>query len=130
MIYILFISIDDLRPELGCYGKYYIHSPNIDKLAEHGAVFTKHYVQVSTCGASRLSMLTGMLPKTTGHLSNEACKKYISQQPPTNSTETFTHHLKNNGYYTVGIRKISHYPDGLLYGYNESVSNERELPQS
>ncbi|MDX1284923.1 MAG: sulfatase [Draconibacterium sp.] len=127
---ILFISVDDLRPELGCYGKSYIHSPNIDKLAEGGAVFMNHYVQVPTCGASRYSMLTGMLPKTTGHLSNEACKKYIAQQPATEEPETFIHHLKNNGYYTLGIGKISHYADGFLYGYTDPVSEDRELPQS
>ena len=127
---ILFICVDDLRPELGCYGKSYIHSPNIDKLAEGGAVFMNHYVQVPTCGASRYSMLTGMLPKTTGHLSNEACKKYIAQQPATEEPETFIHHLKNNGYYTLGIGKISHYADGFLYGYTDPVSEDRELPQS
>jgi arylsulfatase A-like enzyme len=127
---VLFICVDDLRPELGCYGKDYIYSPNIDKLAKTGAVFTKHYVQVPTCGASRYSMLTGMLPKTTGHLSNEACKKFIAQQPEGDSSETFIHQLKKKGYYTVGIGKISHYADGLLYGYNDPVSEERELPLS
>nr|WP_319509479.1 sulfatase [uncultured Draconibacterium sp.] len=127
---VLFICIDDLRPELGCYGNDYIHSPNIDKLAKTGAVFTNHFVQIPTCGASRYSMLTGMLPKTKGHLSNEACKKFIAEQPSTNGPETFIHHLKNNGYYTVGIGKISHYADGLLYGYTDPVSEDRELPQS
>ncbi len=127
---VLFICVDDLRPELGCYGKDYIHTPNIDKLAAEGVVFTRHFVQVPTCGASRYSMLTGMLPKTTGHLSNEACKKYIAQQPATNNPETFIHHLKNSGYYTVGIGKISHYVDGLLYAYTDPVSTERELPHS
>ncbi len=127
---VLFICVDDLRPELGCYGKDYIYSPNIDKLAESGAIFTNHFVQVPTCGASRFSMLSGMLPKTTGYLSNEACKKYIAERPATDEPETFIHHLKNNGYYTVGIGKISHYADGLLYGYNDPVSTDRELPQS
>ncbi|WP_319481370.1 sulfatase [uncultured Draconibacterium sp.] len=127
---VLFICVDDLRPELGCYGKDYIHSPNIDKLAESGSVFTNHYVQIPTCGASRYSMLTGMLPKTTAELSNEACKKFIAEQAPSYEPETFIHNLKNNGYYTVGIGKISHYPDGLLYGYTEPVGEERELPQS
>lgn len=127
---VLFIAIDDLRPELGCYGMEYIHSPNIDKLAESGAVFTNHFVQVPTCGASRHSMLTGMLPKTTGHLSNDACREFIAEQAPTELPETFIHHLKNEGYYTVGIGKISHYADGLLYGYTDSVGEKRELPQS
>ncbi len=127
---ILFICVDDLRPELGCYGSEYIKSPNIDRLAETGAVFTNHFVQVPTCGASRFSLLTGMLPKTKGHLSNEACRTFLSEQPETDVPETFIHHLKRNGYYTVGIGKISHYVDGLLYGYNDSVGTEYELPHS
>ncbi|PIF06641.1 MAG: sulfatase [Draconibacterium sp.] len=127
---VLFIAIDDLRPELGCYGKSYIHSPNIDKLASTGAVFTNHFVQVPTCGASRYSMLTGMLPKTKGCLSNEAIHNFISGKPENEIPETFIHHLRRNGYYTVGIGKISHYADGMLYGYTDSVSTEYELPNS
>jgi len=127
---ILFICVDDLRPELGCYGADYIHSPNIDKLAESGAVFTNHFTQIPTCGASRYSMLTGMLPKSIGYLSNEACRNYISGKHETNEPETFIHQLKRNGYYTVGIGKISHYVDGLLYGYTDSVGTDCELPNS
>ncbi|MGM0377096.1 MAG: sulfatase [Bacteroidota bacterium] len=127
---ILFIAIDDLRPELGCYGNDYIKSPNIDKLAETGAVFTNHFVQVPTCGASRYSMLTGILPKTRGHLGNDACSNFIAGKPETEVPETFIHHLRRNGYYTVGIGKISHHPDGLLYGYTDSVGTEYELPHS
>jgi arylsulfatase A-like enzyme len=124
---VLFIAIDDLRPELGCYGKDYIHSPNIDKLAESSALFTNHFVQVPTCGASRFSMLTGMLPKVKGHLGNNAIEKYANQQL---GPETFIHHLKNQGYYTVGIGKISHSADGLVYGYTDEVSEKKELPNS
>ncbi len=127
---ILFITIDDLRPELGCYGNDYIKSPNIDKLAESGAVFTNHFVQIPTCGASRYSMLTGMLPKTKGHLSNEACRNLISRKPETETPETFIHHLRRNGYYTLGVGKISHYPEGLLYGYTDTIGTEYELPHS
>lgn len=127
---VLFISVDDLRPELGCYGAKYVKSPNLDKLASSGILFANHYVQVPTCGASRLSMLTGMLPKAPAHLGNEAIRKFISGNPETSKPETFIHHLKRNGYYTVGIGKISHYADGLLYGYTDSVSTERELPHS
>ncbi len=127
---VLFICVDDLRPELGCYGKTYIHSPNIDKLAASGALFTNQFAQIPTCGASRCSMLTGMLPKTTGYLSNEACRKYISGKPETADPETFIHQLRRNGYYTVGIGKISHYVDGLLYGYTDPVGTELELPHS
>ncbi len=127
---VLFICIDDLRPELGCYGNNYIKSPNIDRLAQTGVVFTNHFAQVPTCGASRCCLLTGMLPKTAKHLSNEACREFISGKPETEVPETFIHHLKRNGYYTVGIGKISHYVDGLLYEYTDPVGTEYELPHS
>ena len=57
---VLLICVDDLRPELNCYGVDYIHSPNIDRLAAEGRTFYKHYVQAPTCGASRYALLTGM----------------------------------------------------------------------
>ncbi|SVB65015.1 uncharacterized protein METZ01_LOCUS217869, partial [marine metagenome] len=56
---LLLICIDDLRPELKCFGVDYIHSPNIDKLASQGRAFHRHYVQAPTCGASRYTLLTG-----------------------------------------------------------------------
>ena len=127
---LLFICVDDLRPELGCYGNPHIKSPNIDRLASQGVVFTNHFAQVPTCGASRCCLLTGMLPRTPGHLSNDACRQFISGKPETDQPETFIHHLKRNGYYTVGIGKISHYVDGLLYEYTEPVGKEYELPHS
>ncbi len=127
---VLFICIDDLRPELGCYGADYIQSPHIDRLAETGTVFTSHFVSVPTCGASRYSMLTGMLPRTRQHLSNDAARTFISGRPEADTPETFVHHLRRNGYYTVGVGKVTHYVDGLLYGYTDSVGTEYELPHS
>jgi len=127
---VLFICVDDLRPELGCYGAKYIKSPNIDRLAESAYIFTNHFTQVPTSGASRCCLLTGMFPQTTGYLSNEACRTYISGKKESDLPETFIHHLRRNGYYTVGIGKISHYVDGLLYGYNDPVGSEYELPHS
>jgi arylsulfatase A-like enzyme len=127
---VLFISIDDLRPELGCYGKDYIKSPHMDRVAESGSVFTNHYVQVPTCGASRFSLLTGMFPQTTGHLGNGAIQQFISRAEEAQAPETFIHHLRRNGYYTVGVGKISHSADGFLYGYTEPMSDIPELPYS
>ncbi|MGS2762876.1 sulfatase [Sinomicrobium sp. M5D2P9] len=127
---VLFIFVDDLRTDLGCYGNEAIKTPNIDKLASQGSVFKKHYVQVPTCGASRCSMLTGMVPKTEDHLSNEAIRIYISGEPEKEAPETFIHQLRRNGYFTVGIGKISHYIDGL-YGYAKNPEGAKpELPYS
>jgi len=50
---VVFIAVDDLRPQLGCYGETWMKTPNIDRLAASGVTFKRHYVQVATCGASR-----------------------------------------------------------------------------
>jgi arylsulfatase A-like enzyme len=126
---ILFICVDDLRKDLGCYGSV-VKSPNIDKLAGTGSLFFHHYVQVPTSGASRAGMLTGMFPHSKADLSNEACRIRLSGRPETDRPETMFHHLRRNGYHTVGIGKISHYVDGLLYGYTDSVGTSYELPYS
>ena len=59
---VLFIAVDDLRPQLGCYGHERMISPNIDRLASDGVTFLRSYCQVPVCGASRASLLTGVRP--------------------------------------------------------------------
>lgn len=127
---ILFIAVDDLRTELGAYGNPLVKSPNMDALAKSGSIFTHHYVQVPTCGASRHALLTGMRPSKPIHLNNRAIELEISGQPEKSVPETFIHRFRNEGYHTVGIGKISHSADGLVYGYEEEPSNIRELPHS
>lgn len=127
---ILFIAVDDLRPELGCYGNPIVKSPNLDQLATQGTLFTNHYVQVPTCGASRYALLTGMRPQNRAFLRNDAIVEFISKEPEKEAPESFIHHLKRNGYHTLGIGKISHSADGYVYGYEEAVSDKRELPHS
>jgi arylsulfatase A-like enzyme len=127
---VLFIAVDDLRPELGCYGNDIIKTPSMDRLASEGCVFTQHFVSAPTCGASRYGLLTGLRPSTRAEIGNDAVRTVLSEKSETERPESFVHHLRRNGYYTVGIGKISHYPDGLLYGYEEPPSPEREMPHS
>ena len=100
---VLFITIDDLRPELGVYGNKIIKSPNIDKLAKEGVVFTKAYAQVPVCGASRASMHTGIRPTRT-RFTRAASE--IDRDTP--GAITMGQHFKENGYYTVSIGKVIH----------------------
>ncbi len=127
---VLFIFVDDLRPDLGCYGNETVHSPNMDRLASKSVLFTNQYAVVPTCGASRCAILTGYLPRSQAALSNEACVTFISNKPETKEPKTFIANLKQNGYYTVGIGKISHYVDGYVYGYKQPKSDKLELPSS
>ena len=61
---VLFIAVDDLRPELGAYGNPHIQTPHIDRLARGGVIFTRAYVQQAVCNPSRASLMTGLRPDT------------------------------------------------------------------
>ncbi len=69
---ILFIAIDDLRPELGCYGSPIAKSPHIDRLASEGLKFNRAYCQQAICSPSRASLMTGARPDTNGAIENTA----------------------------------------------------------
>ncbi|WP_225975152.1 sulfatase-like hydrolase/transferase [Anseongella ginsenosidimutans] len=127
---ILFIAVDDLRPDLGCYGNDLIHSPNLDLLASRAVVFRNQFVTVPTCGPSRFSLLTGRLPRSQQDLSNAIFEIRREDSADTVRPESMVEQFRRNGYYTVGIGKISHSPDGYIYGYTEPKGNELELPAS
>src|SRR5216110_3163818 len=61
---VLFLAVDDLRPELGCYGGA-AKSPNLDELSKRALLFERAYCQQAVCSPSRTSMLTGRRPDTT-----------------------------------------------------------------
>ena len=63
---VLLISIDDLRPELGCYGAAHIVSPNLDRLAKTGLLFERAFCQETVCTPSRASLFTGLRPDSVG----------------------------------------------------------------
>jgi iduronate 2-sulfatase len=127
---VLFIAVDDLRPDLGCYGNKSVKSPNLDQLALNSTVFTQQYVTQPTCGASRFSLLTGKRPRVPVEVTNDAVAAQISTKPRTDTSDTFIDNLRRNGYYTVGIGKVSHAPDGYVYGQKDPKSEQLELPNS
>lgn len=126
---VLFIAVDDLRPEIGAYGDSHAQTPNLDRLAAEGVLFRRHYVQVPTCGASRFALLTGEYPRTREHLSNEAFVKLLPREER-ERPESFAHLFRRGGYHTAAIGKISHYPDGRVYTYAGEGDGRREMPFS
>ena len=55
---VLFIMVDDLRPQLGCYGYRKMITPNLERLANQGMTFQQAYCQQALCTPSRASLLS------------------------------------------------------------------------
>lgn len=100
---ILFIAVDDLRPELGCYGNTEIKSPNIDKLAGEGLVFNRTYCQQAICMASRASIMSGLRPDTLKIYNN------LSLHENAPGILSLDQHFENNGYEIWAAGKIYHH---------------------
>ncbi len=111
---VLFIAVDDLRPELACYGAAKIHSPNIDRLARRGVLFERAYCMVPTCGASRASLMTGIRPTP---------KRFVnyltSAEKDAPGITTMNTHFKRNGYTTRSLGKIFHHPADNAAGWSQ-----------
>jgi arylsulfatase A-like enzyme len=113
---LLLLVIDDLNDWVGCLdGHPQAHTPNIDRLAKRGMLFTNAHCQGPICGPSRASMLSGFYPHVTG----------LYQQPGGRGMEKdhkffhgrmIPHFFSEQGYRTWGVGKIGHgYSDKLLF---------------
>jgi iduronate 2-sulfatase len=100
---ILFIPVDDLRPELGCYGNEFIQTPNIDKLATNGITFTRTYCQQAVCNPSRASLLTGLRPDS---IQVWDLKTDFRSNVP--DAVTLPQFFKQHGYQAIGLGKTFH----------------------
>jgi len=100
---ILFIAVDDLKPELGAYGNKIVKTPNIDRLAKMSTVFLSNYCQQAVCGPTRASLMTGMRPDYTKIWD---LKTQMRDMNP--DIQTLPQYLITQGYNTVGTGKIYH----------------------
>jgi arylsulfatase A-like enzyme len=109
---ILFIPVDDLRPDLACYGSSSMISPNIDRLAADGVVFTRTYCQQSVCNPSRASLLTGLRPDSI-----QVWDLRTSFRDNVPDVLTLPQYFKQQGYTTIGLGKTYHntIPDTLSW---------------
>lgn len=98
---ILMIAVDDLKPLIGAYGDAYAITPNLDRLAAMGVIFTNAHCQQAVCGPSRASLLTGMRPDVTRVWD---LKTQMRSENP--GIITLPQYLKSVGYATMGMGKI------------------------
>lgn len=125
---VLFIIVDDLRPQLGCYGDPVVKTPNIDRLAERGVVFERAYCQMALCSPSRTSFLTGRRPDSTRVYDNTT--HFRSTIP---HAVTLPQLFKRAAYRSHGFYKVYHLT-GTAPGIGNmndppSWSDELEIPE-
>lgn len=131
---VLWMAVDDLRPQLGCYGHSQMHTPNLDRLSSSSVTFERHICQQPICMASRASFMTGQIPERhriyTCRPLTELCPDVL----------TLNGHFAANGYQLLGANKIYHwhednvaqFQDGYTYaqgqvfgrGYTNSESHD------
>ena len=100
---VLFIAVDDLRPQLGCYGVSKMHTPHIDALASRGTLFDRAYCQQAVCSPSRTSLLTGRRPDTTRVYDLQT---HFRRHLP--DVVTLPQHFRQHGYVCRSFSKIYH----------------------
>jgi arylsulfatase A-like enzyme len=100
---VLFVVVDDMNTDLGAYGHPLVKTPNIDRLAEQGVLFSRAYAQYPQCNQSRASMLTGLYPDQTRVLS---LKEHFRDELP--DVVTLPQLFRNHGYFTARVGKVFH----------------------
>jgi arylsulfatase A-like enzyme len=100
---ILFIAVDDLKPNIGAYGDPTAVTPALNRLAKEGSTFRNCYVQQAISAASRASLLTGMRPDKTKVWDLRTDFRQVNP-----NALSLPEHFRNNGYQTVAMGKIFH----------------------
>ncbi|MEI8021853.1 MAG: sulfatase, partial [Schlesneria sp.] len=121
---VLFIAVDDLRPEMGCYGNKVVKTPNLDRLAQRGIVFNRAYCQQAVCSPSRSSLLTGKRPDAT-----QVWDLQTHFRVALPNAITLPQHFKANGYHTAALSKIYHpgFEDGASWSEPHWYPNGRTV---
>ena len=99
---ILWISAEDISPDLGCYGDSYSITPNLDRFATEGVRYTNAFATAPVCAPSRSAIITGMYPTTIGSMHMR------SKAVPPAGVKAFTEYLRASGYYCTNNAKTDY----------------------
>ena len=109
---VLFIAIDDLNDWVGVLkGHPQAKTPNIDRLASQGMLFTNAHCQAPICGPSRASVLTGLYPSTSGNYLQLGEQDIKKSNATTAKAVFLPDYFENHGYKSMGVGKIVHNGD-------------------
>lgn len=108
------ICVDDLKPNIGCYGDPLAVTPNLDRLAKSAVLFENAYCNQAVCSPSRNSLLTSLRPQTLGIY--DLGTNFRQSRP---DAVTLPEHFKNQGYHTQAMGKIFH----VGHGNNEDKAS-------
>lgn len=100
---VLFIAVDDLNTQVGCYGSDFVKTPHLDRLAARGVRFDRAYCNYPTCNGSRTALLTGRYPESNGVFRNRTNPR---EKLP--DSVFLPEYFKRHGYFTAAIGKITH----------------------
>ncbi len=120
---VLIIAVDDLNTSLGCYGHPLVKTPNIDRLAKRGVMFSRAYCQYPLCNPSRTSFMSGRRPDTT---------KIIDNGTPPRTTlgdvVFLNEYFARHGYFTARVGKIYHgtFADASRWDVDENAGPKQK----
>jgi N-sulfoglucosamine sulfohydrolase len=104
---ILWISCEDISPDLGCYGNHELKTPNLDSLAAQGARYTKAFTVAPVCAPNRSGIITCMYPTSIGSMHMRTGNMGYEAVPPP-EVKCFTEYLRAAGYYCTNRSKTDY----------------------
>jgi arylsulfatase A-like enzyme len=122
---IVFVMPDQLRADfLSCYGAEFIHTPNIDSLAESGVTYDRAYSPHPVCVPARISLMTGMDAIKNGVLDNGQTLRPDHQAC---GIDTWPELLSEAGYETIAVGKMHFYPWEARWGFRSRIIAEDKI---